>query len=72
MFDPDFPGAFPFRVAAPTLARPLLEALRPHARPGVDAVGLVVEDDDALAALLVAAGATVRARMVQYEGPLPG
>ncbi len=35
-------------------------------------MGLVVEDDDALVALLVAAGATVRARMVQYEGPLPG
>jgi ribosomal protein S18 acetylase RimI-like enzyme len=71
VFSPDFPGAFPFRVKHPTFARPLLDGLRPHARPGEERMGVVVEDDDALADLLVSAGATVQARMVHYEGPLP-
>lgn len=69
-FDPGFPGAFPFRVAAPALARPLLEAMRPHARPGDAEVKMVLADDDGGEPTLVAAGAEVRMRTVHFVGPL--
>jgi len=70
-FDPAFPGAFPFCAARPALAGPLLRALAPHARPGDLDLQLVVEDDDALADALTAAGAVVRMRLLHYAGPLP-
>lgn len=70
-FDPTFPGAFPFRVADASLAAPLLRALAVHARPGDNALQLVVEDDEALARALLAAGATERYRLLNYAGPLP-
>lgn len=69
-FDPHHPGAFPFRVAEPTFARALFEGIRPHARPGDDHVGVVVEDDAALTALLVAHGARPHLEIVHYVGPL--
>lgn len=68
-FNPDFPGAYPFRVADPKLARPLLLALRPHARPGTF-MQLVAEDDDALHALLVSVGATLRLEIAHLRGDL--
>ena len=70
-FDPAFPGAFPFRVVRPTLAKPLLRALAPHARPGDLDLQVVIEDDDALTEALIAAGAEVRQRLLHYAGPLP-
>ena len=69
-FDPHFPGAFPFRVAHPTLARPLFEAIQPHALPEHSHVGLVVEDDAALTDLLLQHGAEEKLRIVHYEGKL--
>lgn len=69
-FDPHFPGAFPFRVADPTFARALLEGIRPHARPGDSQVGVVVEDDAALVALLAAHGAKAHLEIVHYAGDL--
>lgn len=69
-FDPHFPGSFPFRVADPTYARALFEGIRPHALPRFFHVGLVVEDDDALARMLVEHGARVRLEIVHYEGAL--
>ena len=54
-FDPRFPGARIFRVAHPAYAGPLLDALRRHAHH--DEIALVVDDDEALAELLVACGA---------------
>ncbi len=69
-FDPDFPSAYPFRVARPGLARPLLDALRPHARPGSD-MQLVVEDDEPLYARLLAAGAALRLEISHLRGDLP-
>ncbi len=71
-FTPWFPGAYPFRAAAPPLARALLDALRPHALPRFDYTRLVVEDDPALAAALAAAGAEVKMTLAHFEGPLPG
>jgi len=70
-YDPKFPGAFPFRVGHPTLAAPLLEAIRRHELPGAPHMQLVVENDDALAELLVQAGATVRLRALHMAGDLP-
>lgn len=70
-FDPAFPGAFPFCTSRPELAARLLGALAPHARPGDLDLQVLVEDDDALADALVAAGAVVRMRLLHYAGPLP-
>ena len=67
-FDPAHPGAFPFCVARPALARPLLEGLAPHARPGDAYLGVAVENDEALVDVLVAAGAEVRMRILHYRG----
>jgi GNAT superfamily N-acetyltransferase len=69
-FDPGFPGSFPFRVAHPSLARALLEAMRPHARPEHPHVGVVVEDDAALQALMRSVGAEVRMDITHMVGPL--
>ena len=67
-FDPAHPGAFPFCVARPALARTLLEGLQPHARPVDTYLGVAVENHEALVAALVAAGATVRMRIIHYRG----
>jgi ribosomal protein S18 acetylase RimI-like enzyme len=72
VFDPSFPGAFPFKVRDPSLARPLLEALRRHARADLAHVQVVAEDDPALARLLIGVGAEVRLEVVHLEGPIPG
>lgn len=69
-FNPSYPGAFPFRAKEPVLARALLEAMRPHALPGAEWTGLVVENDDALVALLRAHGASVRMNIDHYVGQL--
>ncbi len=69
-FDPSFPGAFPFRVAEPLFARALLEALRPHALPGHDHLGVVAENDPSLTRLLLENGAAQRMEIVHYRGVL--
>ena len=69
-FNPSFPGAFPFAVARPALAAPLLDALRPHARPGDAELKLVIERDAALVAALRDAGAAVRLELFHMEGSL--
>lgn len=70
-FDPTFPGAALFAVARPTLAAPLFEAIRPHARPEDTSLKLITEADPALVAALVAAGAAVRFEMLTMRGPIP-
>ena len=69
-FDPTFPGAFPFRVARPALARPLLAGMRTHALPDVDHVQIVIEGDEPLLALLVAHGARVHMSFLHLRGRL--
>lgn len=69
-FNPSFPGSFPFRTTDPRMARALLEAMRPHALANATYVNLVVEDDEALAALLRSHGAQVRMNVDHYAGPL--
>jgi GNAT superfamily N-acetyltransferase len=69
-YDPRFPGAFPFRVADPTLAASLLAAIRPHELPDTPHMQIVSEDE-ALTAVLCAAGATVRLVALHMAGELP-
>jgi hypothetical protein len=67
-FDPAARCAMPFRVARPSLAAVLLASLRKHARH--DDAQIVVENHDALAEALVAAGAAVRLRLLHFTGAL--
>jgi GNAT superfamily N-acetyltransferase len=69
-FDPDFPGASPFRVVRPEHVRPLLEAMRSHAHAGETSVHLFVEGDHALAAELSDAGASALFRILRMAGEL--
>jgi GNAT superfamily N-acetyltransferase len=70
VFDPGFPGAFPFWVARPEDALPFVAALRPLA-PSSDRVMIAVERHEAIANVLTAAGATLRFLIDQMKGPLP-
>lgn len=70
VFNPAFPGAYPFRVAQPCYCAALLGGMRPHAQPQHDWVGMFIENDDAAVASLVAAGATVRLEALHYQGRL--
>jgi GNAT superfamily N-acetyltransferase len=70
VFDPDFPGAYPFRVRDVRDARALFEALEPSARPQHDHLGVVAEDDPELVSLLTGFGARVRLEFVHFEGAL--
>jgi len=69
-FDPNFPGAYPFRMAKPDHAFVLLDALRPFAKPEHDMLNVVVEGDQALADALLAAGATVRLVSMHMRGAI--
>ncbi len=62
-------GARMFRVARPSLAAPLLAALRPFARH--PDLAIVLDDQDALAALLEMYGAHVVLELLHFSGPLP-
>lgn len=70
-FVPSFPGAFPFRVARPSLARPLLAGMRTHALPHLDHVQVVTEGDQPLLDLLVANGARIHMTFLHLAGPVP-
>jgi GNAT superfamily N-acetyltransferase len=70
-FDPAFPGAYPFRVTRPELARPLLDALKPHARMDrFDFIRITVEGDAPLKQALTAAGAETSFEILQMEALL--
>ena len=70
-FDPAFPGSPLFRVARVDVARPLLQALQPHARPGDDVVNVYVEGQPLLRDAMVEVGGEVGMRVLRLEGPLP-
>ena len=61
-------GCMPFRVARPTLAAALLRAVRPYAPSDWTELQLVVENDDALADVLAAAGVHLKLRLIHYAG----
>lgn len=70
-FDVRFGGAFPFRVAEPGLAGPLLAGLRPLAQPENPWMQVVAEGDPRMAEMLLASGASVAMRFVHMVGPIP-
>ncbi|HEX7601635.1 MAG TPA: GNAT family N-acetyltransferase [Polyangiaceae bacterium] len=70
-FDPDFPGASPFRAVELGVARALLDAMRPYGRAEYDFVRVVIEDDEGLARALVGAGAEIVMLSIHMVGPLP-
>lgn len=69
-FDANFPGAFPFRATSPAWARVLLDTMHEHRRSEDEQVQLVIEDDEALAAALVAAGARTVFNLLHLAGSL--
>ena len=69
VFDPKFPGAFPFRVKSLDAVTPLLEAMR-QLVPTDEFVNLVAEDDEQLVALLLEVGASLRHEIVHLAGAL--
>jgi GNAT superfamily N-acetyltransferase len=71
-FVPETRRAVPFRVVRPDLAAALLDALRPHARPGHESVTITVEDDAELARVIEATGAPVTMRLLHMRGEVPG
>lgn len=77
-FDPGFPGAFPFRAKSLGAARSLLEAMRARREAidddelpwRADGCQVVVEDDPALLAALLEAGAAPGIETLHYAGTL--
>jgi ribosomal protein S18 acetylase RimI-like enzyme len=69
VFDPKFPGAFPFRVKDIEAVATLLAAMR-QLVPADEHVGLVAEDDERLVDLLVGLGAICRDQILHMAGPL--
>jgi ribosomal protein S18 acetylase RimI-like enzyme len=70
IFDPGFPGAYPFKAARPDVAFTILHAMKPHARSTDTYVGVVIEDQAAVARALLDAGATLRFEIDHMSGPL--
>jgi hypothetical protein len=68
-FAASYPGAYPFCATWATAARVLLDEIA-RVVPDAPRYGLVVENDEPLIGLLLHAGATMRFRMFQMEGPL--
>jgi GNAT superfamily N-acetyltransferase len=70
-FDPTHPGATPFNVASPDHAGDLFAACRPYALlDRFASIRITAEDAAALAAHLVAAGASVEYELLQLAAPL--
>jgi hypothetical protein len=70
-FDPAFPGAFPFRLRrdAPLgTAVMLLREMKRHRKEDLPFVQVVVEDNDALAMLLMNHGGELTMDTLHYEG----
>lgn len=70
-FDPDFPGAFPFRVTSPRYTGALLRALHTHRSSEHAWLQLVIEDDAETAQLLIGAGARLVFDMLHFAGEIP-
>ena len=68
IFDPTFPGAYPFRAKSGADALALLAALRAFAQH--DYIQVVVEGEPEVRDALVEAGGVVRFEIVHLEAPL--
>jgi GNAT superfamily N-acetyltransferase len=70
VFDPSFPGAFPFRVVDAAVGPAFLQALRERTPPDKPHLQLTVEDHDELRDALVAAGAVPFMEILHLHAPL--
>ncbi len=70
VFDPAFPGAFPFQARSLCVAGTLLRAIDETRRREDPFVNLVVERDARLIDALIEAGAEPRIRLEHWRGPL--
>lgn len=70
-FSPGLPGAFPIRVRAPAMVRPLLETFRALTPADVDTLLLTCEDDPALIDTLRSHGAELVMEVFHMRGELP-
>lgn len=70
-FDPPFPGAPLFRANDESVARALLDGMRPHAKPEFDHVRVVTEGDEPLAARLEAMGGKQLMSLYRMAGQIP-
>lgn len=68
VYDPAFPGAFPFRARGLATARALAEAIRPFGKE--DFLNFVTEADPALRDAALAAGALLRMEVLHYQGEI--
>lgn len=71
IFNPDFPGAYPFRVAHSDLAPLLLRALHPFRRAEHTSINVVTENQPDVADYLVSLGGRVKLDIVHMKGALP-
>jgi GNAT superfamily N-acetyltransferase len=70
VFDPTFPGAYPFRARSVDDAVCLLHALRPHAHPSDLGLAIASENHESLADALIVLGATVRVETMHMRARL--
>ena len=71
VFDPNFPGSFPFRCASPDHVRAFASAMRERYRGERPYLQLVVEDAPAVADALAAAGAACVHDILHMRGEIP-
>lgn len=71
VFNPTFPGTYPFKAASPEIAFALLRAARPHAPPDQTFVNMKLDDLEAVKHGILAAGGTLRLEVQALEGALP-
>ena len=71
VFDPAFPGTYPFRAPDLAHALSLLRAFRPHARPEDEVVNMLIENQRELAEALIRTGATKKLETAFMRGSIP-
>ena len=70
VFNPSFPGIYPFRAPDMAHTLSLLRAFRPFARPEDAVVHMMIEDHPKIAEGLIQLGATKKIETVFMRGPL--
>ncbi len=71
VFDPSFPGSFPFRCKSPEYARTLIEALRARYEGPKEYLQLVIEDAAIVASVLESGGALRMHDILHMRGQIP-
>jgi hypothetical protein len=71
VFDPGFPGTYPFKASSPDVAFALLAATRPLAPAEHAGVNMKLDDLEAVKDAILAAGGRLRLELQALAGPLP-